>query len=150
MRVIVQRAKDAYCKIDGKIVGESKNGFMLLVGFTNGDTEADLDIVAKKVQGLRICADENGKMNKSLFDIGGSILSISQFTLYADITGGYRPSFTNAMKGELARPLYLLFNQKLREYGLVVEEGVFGADMEIGFINIGPTTIIIDSKDLKK
>lgn len=149
MRVIIQRAKDAYCKIDGKIVSSIDDGFMILVGFTNGDNDAILNKVAKKVQGLRICADENGKLNKNLKDTNGKILSISQFTLYSNVNDGYRPSFTEALNYNDASKLYLEFNEKLRYYGLEVLEGVFGADMEIGFKNMGPTTIIIDSDNLK-
>jgi len=149
MRVIIQRAKDAYCKIDAKIVSSIDEGFMILVGFTNGDNDTILNKVAKKVQGLRICADENGKLNKNLKDTNGKILSISQFTLYSNVNDGYRPSFTEALNYTDASKLYLEFNEKLRDYGLDVLEGVFGADMEIGFKNMGPTTIIIDSENLK-
>ena len=122
---------------------------MLLVGFTTGDDINVLEKVAKKVQGLRILPDELGKMNKSLHDVNGEILSISQFTLYGDVKNGYRPSFTEALGGDLAKPLYEKFNEILRGYGLRVSEGVFGADMQIKFVNMGPTTILIDSSNLK-
>ncbi len=149
MRVVVQRVNDAYCKIDGKIISEIQKGFMLLVGFTEGDTLETCAKLAKKIQGLRICADETGKINKSLKDTNGKILSISQFTLYANLNGGYRPSFIEALNYEEANKLYLEFNKMLRSYDLEVLEGVFGADMEIGLKNMGPTTIIVDSRDLK-
>ncbi len=149
MRVVVQRVKDATCYVDGKLTGKCDNGFMILVGFTNTDTEAELNLLAKKVAGLRVFNDECMKMNKSLKDIGGSILSISQFTLYADAKHGNRPSFTNAMPGDMAKKLYDSFNDILRnEYCLHVEEGIFGADMKVSFLNDGPVTIILDSKEL--
>lgn len=148
MKVVVQSARNASCVVDNKLVSHIDNGFMLLVGFTKGDDLATLEKVAKKVQGLRILPDEAGKMNKSLHNVGGEILSISQFTLYGDISNGYRPGFQDALSGEEAKPLYLKFNEILRGYGLRVCEGIFGADMEISFTNMGPTTILIDSKKL--
>ncbi len=149
MRVVVQSAKDASCIINNEVVSHIDSGFMLLVGFTTGDDINVLEKVAKKVQGLRILPDELGKMNKSLHDVNGEILSISQFTLYGDVKNGYRPSFTEALGGDLAKPLYEKFNEILRGYGLRVSEGVFGADMQIKFVNMGPTTILIDSSNLK-
>lgn len=148
MRVVVQVAKDASCSVDSKLISHIDYGFMLLVGFENGDTIENVKKLAKKVQGLRVFPDSDGKMNLSLKNVGGSILSISQFTLYADSSNGYRPSFVNAMKGEEAINLYDNFNQELRNYGLKVETGVFGADMHISFTNLGPTTIILDSKEI--
>ncbi len=148
MRVVVQVAKNASCTVDGKVVSSIDYGFMLLVGFCDGDTTTDVEKVAKKVQGLRILPDENGKMNLSLKDKGGKILSISQFTLYADSSKGYRPSFVKAMKGEEAINGYNYFNYLLEGYGLEVKCGEFGADMQISFTNLGPTTIIIDSCNL--
>lgn len=149
MRVIVQRVKDAVCKVDGNITGKCDNGFMILVGFTLTDTDSELNLLAKKVAGLRVFNDSFDKMNLSLKDIGGSILSISQFTLYADARHGNRPSFTSAMPGEKAKILYDKFNDILRnEYGLHVECGIFGADMKVSFLNDGPVTIILDSKEL--
>lgn len=147
MRVVVQRAIDASCSVDGKITGSIDKGYLLLVGFALDDTIDDINYVAKKVAGLRIFEDENGKINLSLKDVNGSILSISQFTLYADVKKGNRPSFTNSAPGNVAKPLYDTFNNILRnEYDLCVEEGIFGADMKIKFTNDGPVTIIIDSK----
>ncbi|MCR5706374.1 MAG: D-tyrosyl-tRNA(Tyr) deacylase [Acholeplasmatales bacterium] len=149
MRVVVQRVKNATCHVDGKLTGKCDNGFMILVGFTLTDTEAELKLLAKKVAGLRVFNDENMKMNKSLKDINGTILSISQFTLYADAKHGNRPSFTEALPGDKAKVLYDKFNNILRtEYNLHVEEGIFGADMKVQFLNDGPVTIILDSKEL--
>lgn len=144
MRVLVQRSGKAKVTVDEKIVGSIDSGLMLLVGFTEGD---DLDAVkhlAKKVVNLRIFPDENDVMNKSLLDFGGDILSISQFTLYGDARKGNRPSYINALKNDLATPLYDAFNEELRTYGVKVETGVFGADMDISFTNIGPTTILLE------
>ncbi len=148
MRVVVQVAKNASCSVDGKTISHIDYGFMLLVGFESGDTINEVKKVAKKVQGLRVFPDKEGKMNLNLKSVEGSILSISQFTLYADSSSGYRPSFVNAMKGEEAVNLYNSFNQELINYGLEVQTGVFGADMQISFCNMGPTTIILDSKEI--
>ncbi len=146
MRVVVQRTQRAEVRIDGETVGKIEHGYMLLVGITHSDTEADADYIAKKVAQLRVFEDADGKMNRSILDIGGAILSISQFTLYGDVRHGNRPSFIQAAHPEQAEPLYLYFNQRLRtEYGLHVETGRFGADMKVDFINDGPVTILIDS-----
>ncbi len=143
MKVVVQRVSKASCKVDNKITGEINDGFMLLVGFTNTDTEKNVLEMVNKVINLRIMDDENHVMNKSILDTGGSILSISQFTLYADTKKGNRPSYINAMKGEDAVKLYKLFNDELRKH-LKVYEGIFGADMQISLINEGPVTIILE------
>lgn len=143
MKVVVQRVKEANCKVDGKITGEIKNGLMVLVGFTYGDTIDNIKYMVQKIVKLRIFDDENGVMNKSVLDVGGSILSISQFTLYGDAIKGNRPSYINAMKGDEATLLYDLFNEELSKL-IHVEKGVFGADMDISLINSGPTTIIIE------
>ncbi len=149
MRVVVQRVKNATCHVDDRLTGECLNGFLLLVGFKCDDTLKEVSLLAKKVANLRIFTDENMKMNKSLKDVSGTILSISQFTLYADCKHGNRPSFTNAMPGVKAIELYNEFNNILRnEYNLHVEEGIFGADMKIQFLNDGPITIILDSEEL--
>lgn len=146
MRVILQRTQRAEVRIDGEVVGKIGKGFMLLVGVTHGDTKADADWIAKKVAGMRVFEDSEGKMNLALKDVEGEILSISQFTLYADCVKGNRPSFINAARPETAEPLYDYFNQQLAEtYGLHVETGRFGADMKVDFINDGPVTIILDS-----
>ena len=144
MRVLVQRSGKAKVTVDEKVVGSIDSGLMLLVGFTEGDEIEAVKHLAKKVVNLRIFPDENDVMNKSLLDFGGDILSISQFTLYGDAKKGNRPSYINALKNDLATPLYDAFNEELRTYGVKVETGVFGADMEISFTNIGPTTILLE------
>ncbi len=150
MRVVVQRVKNATCKVDSKLTGKCDNGFLLLVGFKTNDTLNEVSLLAKKVAGLRVFSDENQKMNKSLKDIEGTILSISQFTLYANTKHGNRPSFTDAMPGDKAIEFYNKFNDILRnEYSLHVEEGIFGADMKLEFLNDGPVTILLDSEELK-
>ena len=148
MRIVVQRAKNAKCIVDNKIVGQINHGYMLLVGFTEGDSCDQIQYMAKKVIGLRIFEDEMGKLNKSITDVDGAILAISQFTLYADAKKGNRPSFINALHYEEANILFMQFVSELKKYDLQVETGVFGADMEIDFINVGPTTILLDSKEL--
>ena len=148
MRLVVQRVSEASVEIEGKINGQIKQGFMVLVGITNDDNEEIVDKMVNKLINLRIFEDENGKMNKSIQDVEGSILSISQFTLYADCKKGNRPSFTNAGKPDLATTLYDQFNQKLQEQGMHVETGIFGADMKIELLNDGPVTIVLDSKEL--
>lgn len=149
MRVIVQRTSGAEVRIDGEVVGKIGRGFMLLVGVTYGDTRSDADYLAKKVAQMRIFEDADGKMNLGLNDVGGEVLSISQFTLYADCRKGNRPSFINAARPDTAEPLYQYFNRVLREqYGLHVETGRFGADMKVDFVNDGPVTIILDSENV--
>lgn len=146
MRVIVQRTTHATVRINGAEIGHIDRGFMLLVGVTHTDTQDDADYIAKKVAQLRVLEDAEGKMNLSIKDINGAILSISQFTLYGDVRHGNRPSFIQAARPEQALPLYEYFNTRLRTgYGLHVETGRFGADMQVDFINDGPVTIIIDS-----
>ena len=150
MRVVVQRCSRAEVRIDNTQVGSIRQGFMLLVGITDTDTQADADLLAKKIAQLRVFEDAEGKMNLSLRDIGGAVLSISQFTLYADCRKGNRPSFIRAARPEQASPLYDYFNDTLRTmYGLQVETGRFGADMKVDFINDGPVTILLDSSELK-
>ena len=144
MRVLVQRSGEASVKVDKKVVGQIDSGLVLLVGFTNGDTLEEVKHLAKKCVNLRIFPDENDVMNKSLLDFGGDILSISQFTLYGDAHKGNRPSYINAMKNDEAIPLYEAFNEELRSYGVKVETGIFGADMDVSLINIGPTTIWLE------
>lgn len=143
MKVLVQRSGKAFVKVDQKIVGKIDSGLVLLVGFTEGDDLEKIKYLAKKVVNLRIFPDSNDVMNKSILDYGGSILSISQFTLYADTSKGNRPSYINALGGEEASKLYDSFNEELRKY-IIVEEGLFGADMEVSLTNIGPTTIILE------
>ena len=148
MRVVVQRVKEASCVVDGNITGACKKGFLLFIGYKNDDTDIEMQKCLKKVSGLRIFEDENGKMNKSLKDVDGSILAISQFTLYADCKHGNRPSFTEAMEYNKANEMYLKFVSMLRNEGFEVGTGVFGADMKISLVNDGPVTIIIDSDKL--
>lgn len=148
MKVIVQRVNYAKCHIDGQVYSEIGKGFMLLVGVKDDDTLEDIEKVAKKVAGLRIFDDAEGKMNLNLAAVGGSILSISQFTLLADCRRGYRPSFIAAKRPPEADENYQYFNQLLREAGFEVQTGVFGADMKIEIENDGPVTIIVDSKEI--
>ena len=149
MRVVVQRCSRAEVRIDGQTVGQIGRGFLLLVGVTDGDSEAQAELLAKKVAQMRVFEDGEGKMNLALKDVDGAILSISQFTLYADCKKGNRPSFIRAARPETAAPLYDYFNARLRsEYGLQVETGRFGADMKVDFINDGPVTILLDTADL--
>lgn len=145
MRVVIQRVKKASVTVENKVVGKIDNGLCILVGFTDKDNESDIDYLVKKIINLRIFNDEQGIMNKSILDAKGSILSISQFTLYADTKKGNRPSYIKAMKGESATLLYDVFNQKLKEH-VEVPTGIFGADMLVSIENDGPVTIIIDSK----
>jgi len=144
MRVLVQRSNKASCVVDGKIVGSIDNGLVLFVGFTEGDTIENIEYLCKKIVNLRIFNDENGVMNKSILDQDNyKILSISQFTLYADTKKGNRPSYINSLNGSDAIKLYDLFNQELEKY-ISVEKGVFGADMKINLINDGPVTILLE------
>lgn len=147
MRLVIQRVSEASCTVDGVVTGAINTGFMVLVGFCNDDTEEIVVKMANKLKKLRVFDDADGKMNLSLKDVGGAILSISQFTLYADCAKGNRPSFCGAMKGEEATKMYDYFNGLLEdEYQ--VEKGIFGADMKIKLLNDGPVTIIMDSKEM--
>ena len=143
MKVVVQRSKKSSVSVDGKMVSSIDKGLVLLVGFTEGDTEEKLVNMARKIANLRIFDDEAGIMNKSILDVGGSVLSISQFTLYGDATKGNRPSYIKAMKGDEAIVLYEKFNEELNKY-VETLPGVFGADMEVSITNSGPVTIILE------
>ena len=143
MKVVVQRSKEARCEVDNKVIGQIDKGMMILVGFTEGDNEEKIDYMVKKILNLRIFDDENGIMNKNILDYNGSILSISQFTLYGDASKGNRPSYIKALDSSKATILYDIFNKKLSEY-IKVETGKFGADMKIIFTNDGPVTIILE------
>lgn len=143
MRVLVQRCDRASVKVDDKVVGAIDKGMMILVGFTQNDTSANIDYMVDKVLNLRIYDDEFGVMNKSILEVGGSILSVSQFTLYADTRKGRRPSYVNALNGEQSTLLYDEFNQKLKEH-IHVETGIFGAEMKVELINDGPITIMLE------
>ena len=146
MRVVVQRVKESSVKVDGKIVGKSGYGYMLLVSFTKGDNEKVIDYMVNKIVNLRVMDDENKVMNKSILDIKGTILSISQFTLYGDAKKGNRPSYIKALNGSEASKLYDLFNEKLSKF-VPVQTGVFGADMEVSLINDGPITILLEKEN---
>ena len=148
MRTVIQRTAHASCTVEGKITGKIEKGYMLLTGFSPEDSKETAAKMALKISKLRIFEDENGKMNLSIFEVGGKILSISQFTLYADCTKGNRPSFIGAMNPGEATVLYDYFNECLRNTGLEVETGIFGADMKIELLNDGPVTIILDSKEI--
>ncbi len=143
MKIVAQRVKYAKVEVDNKTVGKIDNGLMLLVSFTQTDTEENIDYMVKKVLALRIFDDENGIMNKSVLDIDGSILSISQFTLYGDASKGNRPSYIKALNGKEAVNLYNQFNEKLKKH-IKVETGVFGAEMEVSLLNDGPVTILLE------
>jgi len=145
MRVILQRVKKAKVEIDGQINGQIKQGLVLLVGFTEGDGQKEIDYLARKIVNARIFSDEADKMNLSLLDIEGEILSISQFTLYAQVKKGNRPSFTDAQEPSLAQVNYEKFNQALQAYGPRVATGIFGADMQVSLQNDGPVTIIYEA-----
>jgi D-aminoacyl-tRNA deacylase len=146
MRIVVQRSKKASVTVDGEITGQISSGLVLLVGVTHQDTVEDACYLADKIANLRIFEDENEKMNFSLVDVGGQILSISQFTLYGDCRKGRRPNFMDAARPEQASQIYENFNSILREKGIQVETGVFGAMMDVALINDGPVTLILESK----
>ncbi|MBB5182019.1 D-aminoacyl-tRNA deacylase [Catenisphaera adipataccumulans] len=149
MKVVVQRCKYAKCTIDGRVTGQIDQGYCLFVGFTQSDTPEVVTKMVRKIAKLRIFNDENGKMNVSIQDVHGSVLSISQFTLYADAKKGNRPSFVKAAKPDQAIPLYEQFNEAFKTYDIPVETGVFGADMKIELYNDGPVTIILDSEEVQ-
>ncbi len=146
MKVVVQRSKQASVTVDGEVIGQIEQGLVLLVGVQHDDTEKDADWLAEKIAGLRIFEDAEGKMNFSVQDLGGQILSISQFTLYGDCRKGRRPNFMNAARPEQAERIYDYFNGKLRELGLTVATGRFGAMMDVLLVNSGPVTLILESK----
>lgn len=146
MRVVVQRSKESSVSVDGKLVSKIENGLVLLVSFTEEDSFDDIDYMVRKIIHMRIFADETGIMNKSILEVNGCILSISQFTLYADTKKGNRPSYKKAMKGDFAIKFYERFNEKLNEHIKTVT-GIFGANMEVCILNDGPVTILLDSKE---
>lgn len=149
MKAVIQRVKYATVKVDNKIIGECKQGFMILLGVIDGDTKEDADKLIKKIPVLRIFEDENGKMNKSLLDIDGEILVVSQFTLAADCSHGRRPSFTASAPPDIANELYEYLVGELKTAGVKsVQTGEFGADMAVELLNDGPVTIILNSKEL--
>lgn len=146
MKVVIQRVREAYVKVNGETVGAISNGLLLLVGVSEDDNETDADWLVQKILNLRIFNDDEGKMNLSVMDISGEILCISQFTLLADYKKGNRPSFIKAAKPDLAVPLFDYFKNKISESGLKTECGIFGADMKVSLLNDGPVTIVMDSK----
>ena len=150
MRIVLTTVLNASVTIDNEIVGKINRGFCLLVGFTHEDNREIVDKMIDKMLGLRVFPDENGLTNLSIYDVKGEILSVSQFTLYADLAKGRRPSFINAMKPDEAKALYAYFNEQVKaKYG-AVETGVFGADMKVSSVNDGPFTVILDSKEILK
>ncbi len=148
MRAVVQRVTDAKVTVENTVTGAIEKGLMVLLGIEDGDCEKDADYIADKIAGLRIFDDEKGVMNLSVIDIGGEILSVSQFTLLADARKGKRPSYIKAARPEEAKRLYEYFNKRLKEKGLKVETGIFQAEMLVEIHNDGPVTILLDSKKL--
>lgn len=150
MKVVIQRVSRASVTVEEKVVGSIGCGFMLLIGIVKGDTELEVAAMAEKISKMRIFEDENDKMNLSLADVGGEVLAISQFTLCAECRRGNRPDFFNAAPPAEANRLYELFMTEMRNKGIKVEKGIFGAHMEVSLVNDGPVTIVLDSDDLKK
>ncbi|MBO8462008.1 MAG: D-tyrosyl-tRNA(Tyr) deacylase [Firmicutes bacterium] len=150
MKVVLQNVLNCEVKIKDKVYSSIDRGFLLLVSFTDGDNLDIINKTANKISKLRVFMDENGKTNLSLLDVNGKIMSVSQFTLYADVKKGNRPSFTNCLDFNKAKELYQQFNLELKKLNLIVEEGVFGEDMKVSFVNDGPFTLVIDSKEVFK
>lgn len=146
MRVVIQRVSEASVEVDNKIVGEIKQGLMLLIGVDESDENTDADWLVKKILDVRVFSDEDGKMNHSVKDINGEILCISQFTLISDYKKGNRPSYIKAARPDKAIPLFEYFKEEMKKSGLKTESGIFGADMKVSLINDGPVTLVFDSK----
>ena len=146
MRIVLQRVAHASVTVDEKVIGKIQRGFLLLVGVTHDDAMEDMEYLVRKIVQMRIFEDEEGKLNRSIQDIGGEILSVSQFTLYAETKKGNRPSFSKAAPGDVALKMFEQFNGLLRDTGIPVETGQFGADMKVELLNDGPVTILLDSK----
>lgn len=146
MRVVLQRVSHASVTVEEKVIGQIQRGFLLLVGVTHDDAMEDMEYLVRKIVQMRIFEDEEGKLNRSIQDVGGEILSVSQFTLYADTKKGNRPSFSKAAPGDVALEMFEQFNGLLRDTGIPVETGQFGADMKVELLNDGPVTILLDSK----
>lgn len=144
MKLVIQRVRNANVDVDGKTVGSIEKGFLVLLGVTHTDTKETADYLVKKLCKLRVFEDEDGKMNLSIKDVRGQLLIVSQFTLYADCSGGNRPSFVNAAKPDLANELYEYFCEKCKEEQIEVQKGIFGADMKVSLLNDGPVTIILE------
>lgn len=147
MRVVLQRVSHASVTVEEKVIGKIKRGFLLLVGVTHDDAMEDMEYLVRKIVQMRIFEDEEGKLNRCIQDIGGEILSVSQFTLYAETKKGNRPSFSKAAPGDVALKMFEQFNVLLRDTGIPVETGQFGADMKVELLNDGPVTILLDSKN---
>lgn len=148
MRVVIQRVQQASVTVDGLVIGQIQQGLMVLVGIVNEDSQADIEWISSKIVNMRIFEDEQGVMNKSVIDIGGAILLVSQFTLHASTKKGNRPSYIAAAKPEIAIPLYeMLIKQLTNDLGSAIQTGQFGADMKVALVNDGPVTIILDSKN---
>ena len=147
MRIVLQRVAYASVTVDGEVIGKIQRGFLLLVGVTHDDAMEDMEYLVRKIVQMRIFEDEEGKLNRSIQDIGGEILSVSQFTLYAETKKGNRPSFSKAAPGDVALEMFEQFNGLLRDTGIPVETGQFGADMKVELLNDGPVTILLDSKN---
>ena len=148
MKVVLQNVLNCEVKIKDKVYSSIDRGFLLLVSFTDGDNLDIINKMANKISKLRVFMDENRKTNLSLLDVNGKIMSVSQFTLYADVKKGNRPSFTNCLDFNKAKELYQQFNLELKKLNLIVEEGIFGEDMKVSFVNDGPFTLVIDSKEV--
>lgn len=148
MRAVIQRVTSAQVTVGGEVVGRIGRGFLVLLGVTAGDGEAEARLLARKIAGLRVFEDADGKMNLALADVGGAVLAVSQFTLYADVRKGRRPSFIAAARPEQAEPLYQQFCRLLSAEGLDVQQGVFQAEMQVALVNDGPVTIWIDTAEL--
>jgi len=150
MRALIQRVSEASVTVDGQVTGAIEQGFLVFLGVTHTDGEPEAAYLARKIAGLRVFEDDAGKMNRSLADVGGSVLAVSQFTLYGNVRKGRRPSFIDAARPEQANPLYQRFCTLLREEGVHVETGVFQAEMKVSLINDGPVTLWLDTAELMK
>lgn len=150
MKAVIQRVLESSVAVDGKVVGQSGKGYMILLGVVRGDTEKEAELLARKTASLRVFEDENGKMNKALADIGGSMMVVSNFTLYADCSHGRRPDFFHAAKPDIAIPVYEHFLSEVKSRGIPMICGKFGADMAIDHVNDGPVTIIMDTDQMMK
>jgi D-tyrosyl-tRNA(Tyr) deacylase len=148
MRAVVQRVREASVSVDGSVVGQIGRGFLILLGITQEDSDSEAGYLARKIAGLRIFEDADGKMNLDLADVGGAVLAVSQFTLYGNVRKGRRPSFVEAARPQQAEPLYRRFCELLAAEGLDVEQGVFQAEMQVSLVNDGPVTLWLDTRDL--
>lgn len=150
MRALIQRVSEASVRVDGEVVGEIGGGFLVLLGITHEDGESEADYLARKIAGLRVFEDDDGKMNLGLSDVGGAVLAVSQFTLYGNVRKGRRPSFVGAARPEQAQPLYAYFCDMLQSEGIHVAQGVFQAEMKVSLVNDGPVTLWLDTDELMR